>query len=232
MKVSKFVKEDEENKKDKGLIIYGIGAIAEIAHFYFSVDSKYKVVAFTVEYPYLKEQIFKGLKVIPFEEIQNYYSPNDYEMFIAIGYSKMNNIRTRFYYKAKEKGYKLASYISSYSVILTENIGDNCFILENNTIQPFTKIGNNVFIWSTNHIGHHVIIEDNCFIASNVTISGFCVIGKNSFIGIGANIIDNVKVSEYNLIGAGALITKNTKPYEVYKGCKALLANGNSLDYF
>lgn len=218
--------------KQKKIVIYGTGTFAEIAYFYFNFDSIYEVCAFTVESSYLNTEYFKGLRVIPFEEIQNYYSPQYYEMFIAIGYNRLNDIRAKFYHKAKEKGYRLATYISSYSMVLADEIGDNCFILENNTIQPFTKIGSNTIIWSTNHIGHHVVIEENCFITSNVTISGFCKIGRNSFIGVGANIIDNISIAEYNLIGAGALITKNTEPYQVYKGNKAILANNKSTEYF
>ncbi len=219
-------------EKKKKLIIYGTGTLAEIAYFYFNIDSIYEVVGFTVEKKYFCCEFFKDLKVYPFEDIENIFSPLDYEMFIAIGYAKMNKIREEFYFKAKEKGYKLANYISSYSVIWTDQIGDNCFILENNTIQPFTKIGNNNIIWSTNHIGHHVIIEDNCFIASNVTISGFCTIGSNCFIGVGATIIDGITIERETLVGAGSLITKNTNFQDVYKGNKAFLANKKSSDYF
>lgn len=230
MNNDKFVLNKKE--KQKKLIIYGTGALAEVAYFYFTFDSIYEVVSFTVESAFITVDNFKGLSVIPFEEIENYYPPDEYEMFVAVGYRKLNDIRVKFYKIAKKKGYKLASYVSSYCVNLAESIGDNCFILENNTIQPFTKIGNNVIIWSSSYIGHHVTIEDNCFIASNVSVSGFCKIGRNSFIGVGATIVDNIMISEYNLIGAGALITRNTKPYEVYKGNRAVLDIKKSIDYF
>ena len=52
--------------------------------------------------------------------------------------------------------------------------GDNCFILEDNTVQPFVTIGNNVTLWSGNHIGHDSVIEDDCFISSHVVVSGTC----------------------------------------------------------
>ena len=88
-------------------------------------------------------------------------------MFIAMGYKRLNRLRTKFFDSAEEKGYDLISYVSSKAFIWRNvEIGKNCFIFEDNTIQPFVNIGNNVTLWSGNHIGHHSIIEKNCFISS------------------------------------------------------------------
>ena len=47
----------------------------------------------------------------------------------------------------KSLGYTMASYISTRAYIGYEvEIGDNCFIMENNVIQSFAKIGNNVVL--------------------------------------------------------------------------------------
>ena len=89
-------------------------------------------------------------------------------MFIAIGYKNMNKIREKFYNEAKSKGYTLLNYLSSKANIFTDKIGDNCFICEDNTIQPYVKIGKNVILWSGNHIGHHSVIEDHIWICSHV----------------------------------------------------------------
>lgn len=51
-------------------------------------------------------------------------------------------------------------------------IGDNCFIMENNVIQPFAQIGNDVTIWGGSIIGHGSVIKDHCFVAAHVVISG------------------------------------------------------------
>ena len=72
-----------------------------------------------------------------------------------MSYAKMNKLRAEKYYQAKQLGYELVSYISSRCSFLTEYpVGENCAILEDNTIQPFVRIGNNVTLWSGNHIGH------------------------------------------------------------------------------
>lgn len=205
------------------VIIFGTGTFAEVVLFYLKQDMRYDVVAFTATDKYVNSNSIFGFPLVPFERIESFFSPHDHEMFIAIGYSNLNKIRERFYYLAKEKGYKLLTYISPMSVVLTEKIGDNCFIFENNTIQPYVSIGNNVIIWSGNHIGHHSIIEDHCFISSHVVISGHCHIKKYTFLGVNSTIRDSVIVEEENIIGAGSLIMKNTKPRQVYFAKRAEL---------
>jgi sugar O-acyltransferase (sialic acid O-acetyltransferase NeuD family) len=203
----------------KPLIIFGSGDIAQLAHYYFTKDSDHQVVAFTLDKAYLTETTFCGLPVIPFEEITAYYSPEHYKMFVTIGYSKLNAVRKEKYLAAKGMGYQLASYVSSHATVLNDgNIGDNCFIFEDNTIQPFVTIGNNVTLWSGNHIGHHSTIHDHCFIASQVVISGGVDIGESCFIGVNATLRDHIKIGEKCVIGAGTLLLADAEPEGVYIG--------------
>lgn len=125
------------------------------------------------------------------------YSSDECSVFVAISSSHLNRDRTSVYKRIKDKGYEMASYVSSKSVIWKNvEIGDNCFVLENNTLQPFTKIGNNVTIWSGNLIAHSSMIEDNCFITSHIVVSGFCKIRTNTFIGVNSSIVDEAVVAE------------------------------------
>ena len=203
----------------KLLIIFGAGDIAQLAHYYFSADSNYEVVAFTVDAAYVGEGEFCGLPVVPFEELLNHYSPEKHELFVALSYSKLNQVRTEKYLAAKALGYRIASYISSHATLLNDGrIGENCFILEDNTIQPFVSIGNNVTLWSGNHIGHHSTIYDHCFIASHVVISGGVEIGESCFIGVNATLRDHIKIGKKCVIGAGALILADAEPEGVYIG--------------
>jgi acetyltransferase-like isoleucine patch superfamily enzyme len=112
----------------------------------------------------------------------------------------------------------LISYISSRATIFDNEIGDNCFILENNTLQPFTKIGNNVVLWSGNHIGHHGHIKDHVTFTSHVVMSGHCVIGENSFLGVNATLRDGLNIAKGTLVGMAAAITKDTEEWGVYVG--------------
>ncbi|OUS10667.1 transferase [Gammaproteobacteria bacterium 53_120_T64] len=201
------------------LVIFGSGDIAELAHFYFSTDSEYEVVSFTVDAEYRMEITCCNLPVIPFEELSNHYSPKQCEIFVALSYSKLNVVRKEKYLAAKALGYRIASFISSHATVLNDgHIGENCFILEDNTIQPFVTIGNNVTLWSGNHIGHHSTIMDHCFIASHVVISGGVEIGEQCFIGVNATLRDHIKIGNKCVIGAGTLLLADAAPEGVYIG--------------
>lgn len=201
----------------KKIIIFGQGLYAEIVNQYLTDDSEYEVVAFTLDDEYIKENTYLGLPMVPFSEIEKSYPPKDYFMHVGLSYTDLNHLREYRYHHAKDKGYTLPTYISSKATVLTKYpIGDNCFIFENNTIQPFVKIGSNVILWSGNHIGHHGEIESHNFISSHVVISGQCLIKSNCFIGVNSTVAHGVTIETENLIGAGSYISKNTKPKSVY----------------
>ena len=201
------------------LIIFGTGDVAHLAHYYFSRESEYEAVAFTVDEAYVKEPVFCGLPVVAFEQVSRAYPPEEYWFFVALSYSKLNAVRKEKYLAAKALGYRFATFVSSYATVLNDrHIGENCFILENNTIQPFVSIGNNVTLWSGNHIGHHSTIKDHCFISSHVVVSGGVHVGEQCFIGVNATLRDHITIGEKSVIGAGTLILSDTESNGVYIG--------------
>ena len=208
-------------KKTKKAILFGTSGQAEVMSFLLEKDSPYEVVAFTSTSDYIESDTIYGKPLIPFETIEKDFSPKEYEMHIAIGYNDRNKTRKKFYDLAKAKGYKLLTYISSRCTNYSKTIGDNCFIFEDNTIQPFVEIGNNCILWSGNHIGHHSIIEENVFVSSHVVISGHCKIGEYSFLGVNSTIRDNITIARDTVLGAGCLIVKNTLENKTYIGTKA-----------
>lgn len=203
----------------KKLIIFGAGDIAQLAHFYFTRDSQAEVVGFSVDSAYIKESRFCGLPVHPFESIREVHPPTETSMFVALSYSHLNAIRKKKYLAAKDMGYEMVSYVSSRATVLNDGeIGENCFILEDNTIQPFVRIGNNVTLWSGNHIGHHSSIGAHTFIASHVVVSGGVQVGESCFIGVNATLRDHVHIGEFSVIGAGALILNDVSAESLYIG--------------
>jgi sugar O-acyltransferase (sialic acid O-acetyltransferase NeuD family) len=201
------------------IVIIGEGETAELAYEYFTYDSPHDVVAFSVEKNYLRSDSLFGLPVVPFEEIQDRYSPTDHQAFVAISYTKLNRVRARLYREAKAKQYQIVSYVSSKAFVWRNVvIGENCFILENNVLQYAVRIGDNVVLWSGNHVGHQTIIHDNVFVSSHVVISGYCEVGENCFLGVNSTIANNVKIGKDCLIGMGAVINKDTEPQKVYVG--------------
>ncbi len=196
----------------KKLVIFGAGSFSRIAQFYFSKDSCYEVAAFTVHESFLDGAQVSGLPFVPFETVEQRYPPEEFEMFIAIGFKRLNQARAEVYRAAKSKGYRLATYLSSKAVYFGEvSCGDNCFILESNVIQPFSRIGSDVVLWSGNHIGHDVIIEDHCFVSSHVVLSGHVRVGEYSFVGVNACVKQGVTIAPNCLIGSGAVLLKDTR---------------------
>jgi sugar O-acyltransferase (sialic acid O-acetyltransferase NeuD family) len=197
------------------VIIFGTGQFAELAHYYLTHDSNYEVCGFTIDKDYIKNPTFKDLPVIPFDEIEIHFPPANYNLFIPISFININKIRKEKYLIGKEKGYNFISYVSSKATVFNTEIGENCFILENNTIQPFSKIGNNIIMWSGNHFGHHSEIKDHCFMASHIVVSGAVTIDEETFIGVNSTFRDNVKVGKSCVIGAGSLVLKDLPDYSV-----------------
>jgi hypothetical protein len=99
--------------KARKLIIGGDTAFAEIAYEYFTHDSDYEVVAFTVEREYLKRDELFGLPILPFETLEQQLDPAEHSIYVASVYTQLNRLRTRLMTAAKAKGFSLASYVSS-----------------------------------------------------------------------------------------------------------------------
>jgi sugar O-acyltransferase (sialic acid O-acetyltransferase NeuD family) len=199
------------------VVIFGIGQWAELAHFYLSHDSAHDVVAFTVNRSYRQGEQYKGLPVVPFEEIENDYPPSRYKMFIPISFKRMNHNRADKYYEAKRRGYELISYVSSKATTWPDfRCGDNCFILEDNTIQPYVDIGNDVVMWSGSHVGHHSKIKDHVTLSGHVVISGCCTIEEYCFLAPRSIVRDRMVIARETLVGMGVTILRNTKEFEVY----------------
>lgn len=194
----------------KPIVIFGMGELAQLAHYYFVHDQSRSVCGFTADRPHVVSETFLGLPVVPFDEISMRFPAQNFDLFIAIGYNGLNRARAEKCTQARALGYKLASYVSSRAAVWQDLVfGENCFIMEGNVIQPFVRLGDNVIIWSSSLVSHHVNVEDNCFISSEVTISGGVTIGHNSFLGVNCTIREHVTVGANCIIGAGSLILQD-----------------------
>jgi sugar O-acyltransferase (sialic acid O-acetyltransferase NeuD family) len=199
------------------LVLFGLGDFARVARVYLTEDSPHEVVAFTANERYIEADEVDGVPVVPFERLTETHPPDRCSMFVAIGFSGVNRSRREVYEQCKGLGYELITYVNSKATYWSElQIGDNCFVFEENVIQPNVRIGNNVILWSGNHIGHDSTIENHVFIASHAVVSGNVTIGESSFVGVNATFRDAITVAPRCVIGAGALIMKDTVEGGVY----------------
>jgi sugar O-acyltransferase (sialic acid O-acetyltransferase NeuD family) len=200
------------------VVVFGNGQPAELNYFYLTNDTQYEVAGFTVDQAYIKEDRLFELPVVPFEDVETVFLPDEYKMSLSISYRNMNKLKAEKYEQAKAKGYQLISYISSRASTWPGLLlGDNSFIYEYCSICPFAQIGNNVYIGPGSVIGHHSVIGDHCFIGPNATILGstiiepYCVIGSNSCIRDGG-----IVIARECIIGTGVSINKDTRERGVY----------------
>lgn len=207
-------------EKNKKLVIIGNGETALLAYEYFTNDSYYEVVAFSVDKEYINDKNINNLPVVAFDELVSLYPPNIFEAFCAVSSTKLNYVRESLYKRTKSLGYRLATYISSKACIPSPQktkIGDNCFIMEYAIIQPFVKIGDNVTIWGNTHIGHSSVIGDHCFFAGHIVVSGYVNFGKSCLVGGNASFSNNINIGDYCMIGMASVILKDVEPYSIYK---------------
>ena len=203
----------------KPLIIFGLRDLAELAFEYFTHDSDFEVVAFTVHEAYLPEsRVFCSLPVVPFEHIEDLYPADRHHFFAALSYQQMNRQRERIVQAFKAKGFRPASYISSHCFRWHNcKFGEHVFIFEDNTLQPFVEIGNNVILWSGNHIGHSSVIGDHTFISSHVVVSGFCRVGSHCFIGVNSTLANDTEIGDNCWVSQGSIMSGKVPAHQLVR---------------
>jgi sugar O-acyltransferase (sialic acid O-acetyltransferase NeuD family) len=193
------------------VILFGIGRGADVAYRFLTRDSEHAICGFATDRKYLDRDRFHDLPVVAFEDVERRFPPDEFKMLILLGYQRMNALRADKYLEAKQKGYSFISYAnSSFYRAEDLNIGENCFILDNQSISLDVKIGNNVVMWSSNHIGDLTVIGDHAWLASHVTVAAEAVVRPYCFLGIGATVGNKVTLGERTFVGAKALVTSDT----------------------
>lgn len=200
----------------KPLVIFGCGKIAEVVLYYFQNHSDREVVACCVDRAYLPGEQWQGLPTVAFDDISARCPRETHELFVALGYQDMNDLREAKCREARELGYTLASYLPPDGGLPLDCVhGDNCFFMPGSLVHPRVCFGDNVFVWSGAMIGHHSQIGDNCWITSCANIAGGVTVGNNCFFAVGSTVCNNLNIAQRCFIGANALVSKSTQDSEV-----------------
>jgi len=207
------------------IVLFGTGRGADVAYRFLSKDSPHEIVGYTVDEKYIRSNEQRALPLVPFEEVEKHFPPEDFRLFILLGYQQMNGLRRAKFEAAKAKGYSLESYVAS-DIFRVEpiSVGENCFILDNQSISLDVTFGDNVVAWSSNHVGDLTHVDNHAWLSSHVTIAASTKIGENAFLAVGATIGSNVSIGEGTFVGAQALIAKDTAPGSVH------VASGEPID--
>ena len=200
------------------ILVFGTELNSQLAAFYLKNDTCEEFEGFFVDDEYKTDDSLSGDPIYSLSEVLNQYDLNSIKVLAPLGPKKINHTRADVYNRLKALGFNFYSYVSTKATNFSSKIGENCFILEDNTLQPYTSIGDNVILWSGNHVGHHSKIKDNVMITSQVVVSGRCIIGENSYIGVNATLRDGITVGSSTFITMGSVVTSNTEPGYVYSG--------------
>ena len=191
------------------VVLFGAGQIAEVAKVYLDAHGPDRVVGFTVDASHRHGDSFAGLPLVEWETLEERFPPGEIKLLGPLSYRRMNEFRRDRHLQGRQRGYDFTTFIHPASHIYTDAIGENCFILENNVVQPFARLGDGVMMWSGNHIGHHCVIGDYCFIASQVGLAGGVQLGARCFVAGKAGVESGVSIGEGCFLGGGVVVKKN-----------------------
>ena len=201
----------------KKVILAGNAITADILNKYLLQDSRYEVVALTVDDAYANQDGIEGLETVPLSKLPQCYSVADCVVIMAVGYNGLNRNRQALFGRIRALGYTVETYIHPDAKIYTEYpIGEGSVVLANAVLEPHVKLGNDSMVWCNATLAHHSEVGDHCWIASGAVVSGQVVVKNNVFIGVNATVVNKVVVGEFCVIGGGALITKSIKTSSVH----------------
>lgn len=192
----------------KALVIYGIGQLAELATFYAQEGSKYRVVGYATDQRPADTHL--GLPLHDVGVLEDSFSKNETEIFVAVSYHEQNRIREKVCNALRDLGWTLASIVSeSAKVASNATIGDNCLVLETSVIQPWSRIGDGAVIWSGVQIGHHSDVGNYAFLSAGVVLMGCNVIGERCHLAGGVTVRDHVMIGSGIQIAPGEVVNES-----------------------
>jgi sugar O-acyltransferase (sialic acid O-acetyltransferase NeuD family) len=189
------------------VILFGIGKFAEYVSYILTHESEFKVCGFCVDKEFIPDsKHLMGLPICDFENVHQKFPPEDFKLFVAVGYNKLRKEKIK---TAKEKGYHFISFLSENAILFDDlKYGENVFVSEDSIIQPFTSLGEGTIVLG-GRIAHHSNIGKNVLLSCS-TLGANTTVKDNSFLGLNSLVKPNVIIGENNIIGMGAIIEKNT----------------------
>lgn len=195
----------------RDVVLFGTGSGAVMARRYFAWDTRHRVRGHLVDREFLADNTLDGLAIVALDEAPKHFPPDQVLAFVPLGATGLNSVRRQKYEALKALGYDFISYVhGSNSIVGRCEIGENCFVLENQSVNFDAVIENNVVVWSGCQIGDRSCIRSHAFLASHVVLNGDVEIGEEAYLGSNCNVTNGVHVGRQSFIGANALISKHT----------------------
>lgn len=202
----------------KPVVIFGTGKAAQVASFYLERFSDYEIVGYTVDDAYVDADVFNDKPVVPWSRLEQHFAPGACKLLGPISAARLNTIRRDRFREGKERGYEFATFVHPQSQNYASTVGENCFIFESCTIQPYVHIGDNVIVWSKTMIGHHAQIGADCFLSSQVGIGASSRLGAESYVGGFCATVPGIDVGARSVLLNGAIVSRDGRDDSVYIG--------------
>lgn len=205
-------------------VIYGVGPTALVFYHEVLTNGGMDIVAFCCAGDSIQETTYCDKPLVPFEEVERLYPPEDFQMLPMFGHKRMRD-RAEAHTAAKNKGYRIPNYISAKA-----NLEDGIEMGEGNVIDAFAHIGfgctlgNGNIIRQSVYLGHQSTLGSFNIVSPGSVIGGKCRLHDLSFLGLNTTIATYAEVGTECLVGAGSLVTKSTEPYSVCFGSPAKAA--------
>lgn len=219
----------KKNKIPK-IVVYGTNNQAAALYMMIEKEKQANVEAFIMDREFRNCDKFMNLPVVNFDEIQEKYPPEDYEVCLSFGYKNMVHNRQEKFMKCKQKGYTIYTFISKNAIVYSGDIGEGCNIYPGTVLAPFTKVGMGSFIESGCVVAHDTEIGDFNFVAPGAHFCGGIKTGNFCFFGGAVEIVNGCKIGNEVFVGAMGKVSKNLLSGEVILPSKSHGINKNSFE--
>lgn len=157
------------------------------------------------------------------EQVMAKYSPDEYDIYVAVVYTDEINMQLRKRIIDKYKAYHKSCIISSSAIVAgITSIDEGVCVLERAVVKA-KELGANSIINTGAIIEHGCVIGENVLIATGAVLCGDVQIGNNCIIGAGCIIRDGVSICDNAIIGMGSVVINNITKEGVYIGAPAKL---------
>ncbi len=131
-------------------------------------------------------------------------------VFIGIGSTGENSLRTRLYDEVAGMGFDIPFLIHSDAIVSSGAVlSKGVQVMAAAVVHVGAELEENCVINTGTVVEHDCAIGKHSFVASGAILSGGCEIGNGVFIGAGATVIQGVKIGNGAVVGAGAVVLKD-----------------------
>lgn len=217
----------ESNKKN---LIMGATSFARVLRYQMeSSGSAVEGYCMTKDFKQRKGlEVFDERPIFAFEDLDQLFGENRFQVYLAIGYSGMNKGREMLFGACQERGNEIGSFIHPSVHVDTVQLGRGNIVLEGSKLGLFSTIGDGNIIWgaATAHDGK----IGNFNYLTGCVLGGESTIGDRCFVGMQAVTRDKSSIGNCCLIGMGVVLNKNIPDNTVVMPPKQRIIHANPED--